>query len=81
MPRRFLLLPDRVRDLVDARHLSHAQVAERLGLARSYWSQLLNRKRGLSPALRTRILACELFARVPEAELWERVTIPVSEAA
>lgn len=73
MPRRFLLHADRVRDLVDDRHLTHAQVAERLGVARSYWSQLINRKRGLSPSLRTRILASGLFDGVAEHELWERV--------
>ncbi len=73
MPRRFLLLADRVRDHIDARHLTHAEVAERVGVARSYWSQLLNRKRALSPSIRRRILACELFVGVPETELWERV--------
>jgi transcriptional regulator with XRE-family HTH domain len=74
MPRRFLLLADRVRDHVDARHLTHAEVAERVGVARSYWSQLVNRKRALSPSIRRRILACELFAGVPENELWERIS-------
>ncbi|MDP2311268.1 MAG: helix-turn-helix transcriptional regulator [Pseudomonadota bacterium] len=81
MPRRFLLRADHVRDLVDARHLTHAQVAERIGLARSYWSQLINRKRGLSPSIRRRILACDLFFGVPETELWERVALAAPEAA
>lgn len=74
MPRRYLLLADRIRDHVDARHLTHAEVAERVGVARAYWSQLLNRRRGLSPAVRRRILGCDLFTGVPETELWERVS-------
>ena len=74
MPRRFLLLADRVRDHVDGRHLTHAAVAERVGVARSYWWQLLNRKRALSPSIRRRLLACDLFAGVPENELWERIS-------
>lgn len=73
MARRFLLHADRVRDHIDAHHLTHAEVAERIGVARSYWSQLLNRKRALSPVIRRRILGCDLFAGVPESELWERV--------
>ncbi len=81
MPRRFFLRADHVRDLIDARHLTHAEVAERLGIARSYWSQLVNRKRGVSPSIRRCILACDLFAGVPENELWERVAPPLPRAA
>ena len=81
MARRFLFLADRVRDHVDAHHLTQAEVAERVGLARSYWSQLVNRKRALSPSIRRRILACDLFAGVPESELWERVALPALDAA
>lgn len=81
MSRRYLLLADRVRDHVDARHLTHAEVAERIGVARAYWSQLLNRRRGLSPAVRRRILGCDLFTGVPESDLWERVDAPTTAAA
>ena len=81
MPRRFFLRADYVRDLIAARHLTHAEVAERLGIARSYWSQLVNRKRGLSPSIRRGILACDLFVDVPESELWERVAPPLPRAA
>jgi ribosomal protein S13 len=56
-------------------------IADKLGIARAYWSQLVNRRRALSPSIRRRILACDLFASVPESELWERVAIPASEAA
>ena len=81
MPRRFFLHADSVRDPIDAHHLTHADVAGRLGIARSYWSQLVNRKRALSPAIRRTILACDLFAGVPENELWERVVPASSEVA
>ncbi len=81
MARRFLLHASRVRDLADRHHLAQSEIAEKLGIARAYWSQLVNRRRALSPSIRRRILACDLFAGVPESELWERVAIPASEAA
>ena len=74
MARRYFLLSSRVRDIVDEHHITHATVARRLGVSRAYWSQLLNRRRGLSPAVRRRILGCDLFTGVPETELWERVS-------
>ncbi len=81
MARRFLLHASRIRDLADRHHLAQSEIAEKLGIARAYWSQLVNRRRALSPSIRRRILACDLFAGVPESELWERVAIPASEAA
>lgn len=81
MARRFLLHASRIRDLADRHHLAQSEIAEKLGIARAYWSQLVNRRRALSPPIRRRILACDLFAGVPESELWERVAIPASEAA
>lgn len=74
MPRRFFLHADRVRDLADQHHLAQSEVADRIGVGRAYWSQLVNRRRALSPAIRRRILACPLFGGVPESQLWERVT-------
>ena len=81
MSRRFLLHASRIRDLADRHHLAQSEIADKLGIARAYWSQLVNRRRALSPSIRRRILACDLFAGVPESELWERVAIPASEAA
>lgn len=81
MTRRFLLHADRVRDLADLHHLSQSEVADHIGIARPYWSQLVNRRRALSPGVRRRILASELFAGVPETELWERVALAPPEAA
>lgn len=74
MRRRFFLHADRVRDLADQHHLAQSEVADRIGVGRAYWSQLVNRRRALSPAIRRRILACPLFGGVPESQLWERVT-------
>jgi transcriptional regulator with XRE-family HTH domain len=81
MSRRFLLHPSRVRDLADRHHLAQSDIAEKLGISRAYWSQLVNRRRALSPSIRRRILACDLFAAIPEAELWERVAPPLPHAA
>jgi transcriptional regulator with XRE-family HTH domain len=81
MSRRFLLHASRIHDLADRHHLTQAEIAEKLGIARAYWSQLVNRRRALSPSIRRRILACDLVAGVAESELWERVAIPASEAA
>ena len=81
MTRRFLLHADRVRDLADLHHLSQSEVADHIGIGRAYWSQLVNRRRALSPAVRRRMLASELFVGVPEAELWERVALAASEEA
>lgn len=81
MPRRFLLHASRVRDLADRHHLAQSEIAEKLGIGRAYWSQLLNGRRALSPSIRRRILACDLFVGVPESELWERVDAPAPAAA
>ena len=81
MSRRFLLHASRIHDLADRHHLTQSEIADKLGIARAYWSQLVNRRRALSPSIRRRILACDLFADIPEAELWERVAPPLPRAA
>ena len=81
MPRRLYLRSDRVRALIDRQHLTHAQVAERLGFTRSYWSQLLNGHRPLAPTTRRRLIDSGLFADCGEGELWERLDVPMREAS
>lgn len=73
MPARWFLRTDAVRDHLDLHHWSHARVALRLGISRPYWSQLLNRRRALSPDVRHLILSCEAFTGLAEDALWERV--------
>ncbi len=62
---------------LEERHLTHADVADSLGLSRSYWSQLVHRKRSLSPQVRRALLAAQAFAGLTEAELWDRLPVAV----
>jgi transcriptional regulator with XRE-family HTH domain len=76
MTRHYLLRSARVREIIDERHLTHATVARRLGVARAYWSQLVNRKRPLTATTRRLILDSTIFAGIAEAELWDRIEVP-----
>ena len=60
---------------LEQKHLRHRDFARRLGLSRAYWSQIFNRRRHLSPALRRRLLRMPLLRGVDEAELWEEVSM------
>lgn len=71
----YFLWSTRVQALVERQHLTQAQVADQLGISRSYWSQLVNRRRSLTPAVRSRILRSRCFKGVAESELWEVVGI------
>ena len=44
--------------------------AERLGVSRSYFSQLLAGRRALSPKVRRRLLACPPFSELAAEDLW-----------
>jgi transcriptional regulator with XRE-family HTH domain len=81
MPSRYFLRADRVRELADQRHLTHSEVAHRLGVSRAHWSLLLNRHRALTPTARRLILDSAIFDGVSERELWERVALPLPHAA
>lgn len=58
---------------LEERHLTHADLADALGLSRSYWSQLVHRKRSLSPQVRRALLETPALAGLSEAELWDRL--------
>ncbi len=60
---------------LEERHMNHGHMADELGLSRSYWSQLVHRKRALSPQMRQWLLAAPALAGLTEAQLWERVPI------
>ncbi len=81
MIRRLFLRSDRIRAIIDAHHLTHAQAAQRLGFTRSYWSQLVNGRRPLAPTTRRRLLDSGLFVGHGEEELWERHEVPMREAS
>jgi transcriptional regulator with XRE-family HTH domain len=58
---------------LEARHLAHIDLADALRLSRSYWSQLVHRKRALSPQVRRALLAAPALVGLPEAVLWDRL--------
>lgn len=66
------LRTERVREIIDRHHMTLGEVAVLLGVSRSFWSPLINRNRSVSPKMRRRILACEVFAGVPDPDLWQR---------
>lgn len=66
------LRAERVHEIIDRHHMTLGEVAVLLGVSRSFWSQLINRTRSVSPKMRRRILACNVFAGVPDSDLWQR---------
>jgi hypothetical protein len=68
----FLLQTEVIRDLLDRRHRSHRGFAEDLAISSAYWSQVLNRRRHMTPELRRRLLDHPLVrqAGLSEADLW-----------
>jgi transcriptional regulator with XRE-family HTH domain len=69
-PRAFRLRGNRVRALLGRRNLTLTEGAERLGVSRSYFSQLLAGRRALSPKVRRRLLANAPFSELSADELW-----------
>lgn len=69
----FLLRADTIQDVLDRNHLSHLRFADHLGLSRSYWSQVFNRRRPLSPDVRRDLLASRYLHGLAERELWDIV--------
>jgi plasmid maintenance system antidote protein VapI len=57
--------------VLDRSHLSHARFADHLGLSRSYWSQLVNRKRPLSPDVRRDLVASRYLRGIAQELLWD----------
>lgn len=58
---------------LEEHHLSHADFADTLGLSRSYWSQLVHRKRALSPQVRRALLAAPALSGLAEGQIWDRL--------
>jgi len=75
LSRRVLFVcPETFIQVLDAHNLSHARFAEHLQVSRSYWSQLLNGRRHLSPEVRSRMLESRYLKGIPEASLWSEAT-------
>ena len=66
----WLLRGNRVRALLGRCHMTLTEGAARLGVSRSYFSQLLAGRRPLSPKVRRRLLACPPFCELGADDLW-----------
>lgn len=75
---RYLLRTETIRDRLDRHHWTHHRAARHLGVSPAYFSQLVNRRRTLTPTMRAAFLASPLFAGVDEASLWDRVAVEVA---
>lgn len=73
MRRHYLLRKDTIEIVLDRNHLTHVRFAHHLGLSRSYWSQVFNRHRRLTPELRQCLLSSRYLQRIDEDELWDIV--------
>ncbi len=69
----YFLRPETLQDVLDRHHMTHQRFADHLGLSRSYWSQVFNRRRHLTPMLRQCLLGSRYLKDLPEAALWDVV--------
>lgn len=69
--KRYVLRGAFVTERLDEAHRTHAAFAAEFDLSRSYWSQVVNGHRDLSPDVRRAILDHPLFAGVPESDVWD----------
>ncbi len=69
---RFWLNPGPITSRLEERNLNLGDFADELGISRSYWSQLLHRKRPLTPQVRRWLLASRTLQGLTAAELWDR---------
>jgi hypothetical protein len=81
MRSRYLLRKATVDAMLDRNHLTHQRFADHLGLSRSYWSQVYNGRRHLTPAVRQCLLGSRYLKGLDEAALWDIVVAPTAEAA
>jgi transcriptional regulator with XRE-family HTH domain len=66
----YLLRGNRVRALLGRRNMTLTEGAEKLGVSRSYFSQLLAGRRALSPKVRRRLIANAPFSELAADDLW-----------
>ncbi len=70
---RYYLHGDKVREILNAHGLTIGQAAEKIGVSRQHLSNIFAHRQTLSPTMRRRFLACELFAGLEEDVLWVRL--------
>ena len=69
-PSSYLLRGNRVRALLGRRNMTLTEGADKLGVSRSYFSQLLAGRRAHSPKVRRRLLANAPFSELSSDDLW-----------
>ncbi len=79
-PALFLLRTDTIRWVLARNHLTHQRFAAHLGVSRSYWSQIVNRHRHLTPTMRQILLASRYLRGLTEDELWDVVPSTADQA-
>ena len=70
-PARFWLKAPMIQAVLDRNHLAHLDFAQNIGISRGYLSQLMNRKRALSPFLRQRLLTSRYLRGIEAVDLWD----------
>ena len=80
-PALFLLRTDTIRWVLARNHLTHQRFANHLGVSRSYWSQIFNRHRHLTPTMRQILLASRYLRGLTEDKLWDVVPSTADQAS
>lgn len=73
IPPIFILKPDAIANTIRRNHLCQEGFALTIGLSRSHWSQIFNRRKAVSFKVRRRLLDCPLLKGIPENDLWEEL--------
>jgi DNA-binding Xre family transcriptional regulator len=69
----FFIVTESLTRILSERDYSHTDLADALGITRSYWSLLYRRRRPLTPRMRRTLLSCEILQGVPRESLFECV--------
>lgn len=77
----YYLRKSRIVTAIDASHLCQAGFAAEIGLSRSHWSQVLNRRRSATPRVRRALLGHVVLRGIPESELWDVVLEATDDTA
>ena len=68
----YFLIATTIDRVLEDNDLHHSEFAFQLGFSRSYWSQLLNGHRRLSPRVRRALRGHPILRDVPVEALWTR---------
>ena len=68
----YFLIAETIDRILEDHDLHHADLAFQLGYSRSYWSQLVNGHRRLSPRIRRALRGHPLLRNLPTEVLWTR---------